>query len=348
MKATEESWCIMSEAKKIKLDSTEKGSQQRKAKHGKAGKRNYYAKLRDDNGTGDGPRDRCMKPGHRGILVTCNGHVRDCVRDSYRILNEYADELYGPVETTRCEEENQPDGGSDEEDISVKLQKEAEAAGKKRNAASFRFQSVESGAMNCLFIQTVLPDPNEIVVKLMRDLSATKKHKSRFILRMLPIQAVCRANLKDIMDVVGRLGDQYFLKEPKTYAIVFNRRLNNDLSRDDVIRELADLITSKNAGNKANLKNPELAVIVEVIKGLCCIGILPEYYPLRKYNVVELVAARDPPSSSATEPAKAKDVKGVGGTVNEQPEPEEQIKDAAAGEKANSPKITTPSDEASG
>uniref|UniRef100_A0A182WIY7 THUMP domain-containing protein n=1 Tax=Anopheles minimus TaxID=112268 RepID=A0A182WIY7_9DIPT len=252
-------------------------------------RRNYYAKANERGGG-----DRCMKPGHRGFLVTCNGHVRDCVRDSYRILNAYADQLYGAADQTtpvNDEQQQQSDAASDEEDISIKLQKEALAAGKQNK--SFRFQSVESGALNCLFIQTTLPDPNEITYKLMKDLSETKQHKSRFILRMLPIQAVCRANLKDIMDVVGKLSDQYFLKEPKTFAILFNRRLNNDLSRDDVIRELAELIAAKNPGNKANLKSPDLAVTVEVIKGLCCIGILPEYYQLRKYNLVELVAPQN-------------------------------------------------------
>uniref|UniRef100_A0A182RB18 THUMP domain-containing protein n=1 Tax=Anopheles funestus TaxID=62324 RepID=A0A182RB18_ANOFN len=271
------------------------------------GKRNYYAKA-NEHGKGDAMRDRCMKPGHRGFLVTCNGHVRDCVRDSYRILNAYADELYGAMDkSTLRDEEQQSEVASDEEDISIKLQKEAEAAGKQQHNKSFRFQSVESGALNCLFIQTSLPDPNELTYKLMKELSDTKQHKSRFILRMLPILTVCRANLKDIIDAVGKLSDQYFLKEPKTFAILFNRRLNNDLSRDDVIRELAELIAAKNSGNKANLKNPDLAVIVEVIKGLCCIGILPEYYQLRKYNLVELVAPQNQNSAPASqEPAVAK------------------------------------------
>uniref|UniRef100_A0A182NHC4 THUMP domain-containing protein n=1 Tax=Anopheles dirus TaxID=7168 RepID=A0A182NHC4_9DIPT len=286
----------MSEAKKIKLDHSGKGGEH-KGKQGKAGKRNYYAKAGDN---GEGARERFMKPGHRGFLVTCNGHVRDCVRDSYRILNAFADDLYGPADQGAAGDDAvDKRGDSDEEDISIKLQREAEAAGKKSSKA-FRFQSVDSGAMNCLFIQTTLPDPDEIAYRLMKDLSATKKHRSRFILRMLPILAVCRANLKEIMDAVGTLGDRYFLKEPKTYAIVFNRRLNNDLSRDDVIREVADLITAKNSGNKANLKSPELAVIIEVIKGLCCIGILREYYQLRKYNVTELVAQRDPVQSEST------------------------------------------------
>ncbi|XP_052894601.1 THUMP domain-containing protein 1 homolog [Anopheles moucheti] len=292
----------MSEAKKIKLNSS---GMDHRNRNRKMGKRNYYAKA-NDHGTGDAMRDRNMKPGHRGFLVTCNGHVRDCVRDSYRILNAYADELYGPSDKTASEDgenQQQTDAASDEEDISIKLQKEAEAVGKPNNK-TFRFQNVESGAMNCLFIQTSLPDPNELTSKLMKDLNDTKQHKSRFILRMLPIQAVCRANLKDIIDVVGKLSDRYFLKEPKTFAILFNRRLNNDLSRDDVIRELAELIAAKNAGNKANLKNPDLAVIVEVIKGLCCIGILPEYYQLRKYNLVELVLSQNPNKAPPLEEVK--------------------------------------------
>uniref|UniRef100_A0A182TCF9 THUMP domain-containing protein n=1 Tax=Anopheles maculatus TaxID=74869 RepID=A0A182TCF9_9DIPT len=270
------------------------------------------------------------------------GHVRDCIRDSYRILNAYADELYGPVDVTSTPDDNggAPDAAesnvaSDEEDISIKLQKEAEAAGRKQNR-SFRFQSVESGAMNCLFVQTILPDPNEMALKLMKDLSTTKKHKSRFILRMLPIQAVCRANLKDIIDVVGNLSDRFFLKEPKTYAIIFNRRLNNDLSREDVIREVADLITTKNAGNKANLKSPQLAVIVEVIKGLCCIGILPEYYQLRKYNLVELVAQQSPTSAAKADEAVAEEA---------MPKPEAEDKVNPAEQRETSEKNNSPSEQ---
>ncbi|XP_050073115.1 THUMP domain-containing protein 1 homolog [Anopheles maculipalpis] len=312
----------MSEAKKIKLDSSGPPSDKRKPKHGKAGKRNYYAKAQDH-----GAGDRCLKPGHRGFLVTCNGHVRDCIRDSYRILNAYADELYGTADKTPTLDDNSGGDGvesnvpSDEEDISIKLQKEAEAASRKQNK-SFRFQNVDSGALNCLFIQTTLTDPNEMAVKLMKDLSATKKHKSRFILRMLPIQAVCRANLKDIIDAVGRLSDLFFLKEPKTYAVIFNRRLNNDLSRDDVIREVAELITTKNAGNKANLKCPQLAVIVEVIKGLCCIGILPDYYQLRKYNLVELVAQQ---STASAMPVKGDDSKAEEESTQKSQEAEDKL-----------------------
>ncbi|XP_058054882.1 THUMP domain-containing protein 1 homolog [Anopheles bellator] len=282
----------MSDSKRIKLNTPGKGNGHNRQKKGNFAKRNFYAR-----------NDRFMQPGQRGFLVTCNGRVHDCTRDSYRILNEYADLLYGPAAAPAepTDAANEKTGEESEEDISVTLQKETEAAGKTKTK-EMRFQQVDSGATNCLFIRTTLKEPTELALRVLKDLSDSKKPKSRFILRMVPIEAVCRANLRDLIDTVGGLCDRHFLKEPKTYAIIFNHRLNNELSRDDVIRELAQLITSKNVGNKANLSNPDLAVIVEVIKGLCCIGILPEYYQLRKYNLAEVVTqpqALPKPSSSA-------------------------------------------------
>lgn len=179
----------------------------------------------------------------------------------------------------------------EEVDISVLVQNEAEAVKKER--PQFRFKSVETGAKNCCFITTTLKDPKELALKILRDLNETKKSKTRNILRLMPIEVVTRANLKDIMDGAGALFDKYFLKEPKTFAIIFNRRFNNDIERTKVIEELAGLVSSKNINNKANLKNPDLAIIVEVIKGLCLISVVPEYFQLRKYNLLEICAQKE-------------------------------------------------------
>lgn len=51
---------------------------------------------------------------------------------------------------------------------------------------------------------------------------------------------------------------------------------------------MADLITLKNHKNKVDLKNAEVCVLVEVMKGLCCLSVLPDYFLLKKYNLVEL------------------------------------------------------------
>lgn len=59
-----------------------------------------------------------------------------------------------------------------------------------------------------------------------------------------------------------------------------------------IIQELAELIDFKNAAHKVDLKNPKQTILLEVIKGLCCISLLPDYFKLKKYNIFELTQTK--------------------------------------------------------
>lgn len=253
-------------------------------KKGKTDGRNYYARAQSNSHRRD-----YLKVGQRGFMVTCNTREKDCIRDSFRLLNEYADEMYGKLDENR-EQKATGNSEEEEEDISVLVEKQAEAARKEKRR--FRFEAIDTGLNNCCFISTILDDPKELALRILRDLTETKKLKSRHILRLMPIEVVAKANLKDIINAAGQLFDKYFLGKPKTFAIIFNRRLNNSLDRLDVINELASVIASKNRLHKANLKQPELAVIVEIIKGLCLISVVPQFYELKKYNLAEICGQR--------------------------------------------------------
>jgi tRNA acetyltransferase TAN1 len=50
------------------------------------------------------------------------------------------------------------------------------------------------------------------------------------------------------------------------------------------------MIIRRHPENRADLKHPQMAVIVEVIRNMCCLSVLPEYFELRKYNLLELCA----------------------------------------------------------
>jgi tRNA acetyltransferase TAN1 len=50
------------------------------------------------------------------------------------------------------------------------------------------------------------------------------------------------------------------------------------------------MVLRRHPENRADLKHPQLAIIVEVIRNMCCLSILPEYFELRKYNLLELCA----------------------------------------------------------
>lgn len=239
-----------------------------------------------------------LEPGLKGFLATCNFREKDCVRECYNILNQYSEDPDDNTESPQASQEDKPEEKKanaseedEEEDISRALEKDVATEKQKNQRKSYKFSVVDTGVNNCVFVSTCLEDPIGLGVKIVRDIAETKLQKSRFLLRLIPIEAVCRANVKDISDAVGSLCDKYLLKEPKSFSIIFNKRYNNAISRDDTIKELADIVTSKNPGNRVNLSEPEVSVIIEVIKGLCCVSILPDYLKLKKYNLVELVAA---------------------------------------------------------
>ncbi|GBP16813.1 THUMP domain-containing protein 1 homolog [Eumeta japonica] len=54
-------------------------------------------------------RKQYLEVGHRGFLATCNFNEKDCIRECYHILNQYADELYGTENITNNLEVNEND-----------------------------------------------------------------------------------------------------------------------------------------------------------------------------------------------------------------------------------------------
>lgn len=92
-----------------------------------------------------------------GFLCTCNFREKECVRDAYKILEEFASELYDTDKSVKeagsdlepkvkvegeCDKLDDRDADKDEEDISEALNKEiaelkAEA---KKPASAKRFQ----------------------------------------------------------------------------------------------------------------------------------------------------------------------------------------------------------------
>ncbi|XP_059620121.1 THUMP domain-containing protein 1 homolog [Phlebotomus argentipes] len=254
-----------------------------------------------------------LEPGLKGFLATCNFREKDCVRECYNILNQYSDSPK-EVDTQANEETAKEDkltnsDNEEEEDISKALEKDVAAEKQKNQRSSFKFNVADTGVTNCVFIATSLPDPRELGLKIVRDIAETKVQRSKFLLRLVPVEIVCRANLKSMSDAVGSLCDKYMLQEPKTFSIVFNKRYNNAISREDVIKELADVVSAKNAGNRVNLSEPELSIIVEVIKGLCCISILPDYLKLKKYNLLELSGGSGAPNRNTGEGSQTQETK---------------------------------------
>lgn len=242
-----------------------------------------YKRRQQYTPSGHKRRRYTLEPGLRGFICSCNFKEKECIREAYNILNEYGDMVYGP-------ESNQ--GETEEETINVEediegLLKEIEAIQSVEKSGR-RFQVVDSGAKNFLFIRTNISDPVKVAEMIVKDISDKKKHKTRHLLRLIPIEATCKAYLYDIKKVAQPLIEKYFKDAPKSFSIIYNHRNNNNVSKEEVITTIADMITSTRSDHVVNLKHAEISVIVEIVKNVALLGVVPHFIKYKKYNLNSL------------------------------------------------------------
>ncbi|XP_063027984.1 THUMP domain-containing protein 1 [Melospiza melodia melodia] len=234
---------------------------------------------------------RQLEAGMRGILITCNMNERKCVGEAYSLLGEYGDLLYGPEQFSDHEERlSASDREEDEDDVEAALKKEVGQIRASTEQKLRRFQSVESGANNVVFIRTQGIEPENLVHHILKDMHTTKKKKTRVILRMLPISGTCKAFMEDMKKYTETFFEPWFKAPNKgTFQIVYKARNNSHMSREEVIKELAGIVGSLNPENKVDLNNPQYTIVVEIIKTVCCLSVVRDYVLFRKYNLQEVV-----------------------------------------------------------
>ncbi|XP_075035827.1 THUMP domain-containing protein 1 [Mixophyes fleayi] len=253
-----------------------------------------------------------LEVGMQGILITCNMNERKCVGEAYSLLNEYGDHLYGAEKL--CEKNDKESGSEDEEDdddIEAALKKEVDQIRSSTEKNLRRFQSVESGANNVIFIRTLNVDPEKLVHHIIKDLYTTKKKKSRVIFRMLPVTGTCKAFPEDLKKYAETFFQPWFKAPNKgSFQVVYKARNNHHMNRDEVIKDLAGVVVSQNSENKVDLSNPEYTIVVEIIKNVCCLSVVKDYTLFRKYNLQEVVKSDreekpQEPASDGKEKAQA-------------------------------------------
>ncbi|XP_051877155.1 THUMP domain-containing protein 1 [Pristis pectinata] len=249
----------------------------------KAKRRNKSSYLRHAAKKPRGSRE--LEAGMQGLLITCNMNERKCTAEAYSLLNEYADQLYGPEKFV--EESNSED--EEDDDAEAALKKEVKQISASTQKQLRRFQALDSGANNVVFIRTHDIEPDKLVHHILKDLHTTKKKKTRAILRMLPVSGSCKAFMEEIPKYFETFLEPWF-KVPKkaTFQIVYKARNNSHMNRDDVIKALAGVVANLNAENKVDLSFPEYTIIVEIIKGVCCVSVVRDYVLFRKYNLQEV------------------------------------------------------------
>ncbi|XP_072514055.1 THUMP domain-containing protein 1 [Salminus brasiliensis] len=236
-------------------------------------------------------QERVLCAGMQGVLITCNMNAQRCTAEAYSLLGEYGERLYGPEQLGGADGCNSDEAeGEDEDDVEAALKREVTQIQTSNRKRQRRFQAADSGANNVVFIQTHHVDPEKLVHSILQDIYQTKKKKSRVILRMLPVSGTCRAFPEDMDKFLSSYLEPWF-KAPNhaSYQINFKARNSSHNKRDDVIKALAGLVAKLNPENKVDLTNPELTIIVEIIKSVCCVSVVRDYMLFRKYNLQEVL-----------------------------------------------------------
>lgn len=237
-----------------------------------------------------------LEPGIRGFLVMCHSNESSAVRESYNILNEYADLLYGPEKPTteqKAVSEQGSESEDDGEDIEKALKKEVDGL-KNITPIEKRFQNVATKAKNIVFIRTTLQDTVKVVTTVMEDIATRKLSRARYAARMLPIVGTCKAQTAAIAELAKTTLSTYFLennpKVPTSFTIMFKARNNNGTTcgKESVIPAVKNEILNINPRLNFSWSDYEVAVIVEIVCNTCCLSLAPGYIRLRKYNFQEL------------------------------------------------------------
>lgn len=213
------------------------------------------------------------------------------------------------------------------------LKKEVTALKKEARSEERRFQVVRSGANNCVFIRTTIEQPDDLVHNIFADIHKTQTSKSRFILRLQPVIASCKAEEEKIERLAEEVLPAFFgeAQGGHTFSILFKVRNNNKVGRNTVLPLVAKVISDMCAGNKVNLDAPELVVCVDVIRTVCCISVLKDFAQFRKYNLQEIVTVKEDKNGSSESKETDQEKEGGGEGPGEMGDGEGEEKETESG-----------------
>lgn len=77
-----------------------------------------------------------------------------------------------------------------------------------------------------------------------------------------------------------------------TYKAEVKVRNNNDseLSRMSIITLIGGIVKERYAAWRVDLSTPDLVIMVDILKKVCCVSVLKDYLHYKKFNIQELVA----------------------------------------------------------
>jgi len=146
-------------------------------------------------------------------------------------------------------------------------------------------------------------NPVDVVRRVVEDIEkgrAGSFPSSRFIARMIPVQATCFSGVEEIRYAVQSLVTDTLQKYQSddanrkliTFAIQTKIRICGHLERDQIIEAVGKQVVKSAPGWKVNLTKPDYTIVIEVCKNVAGVSVIRSEQLLhtstRKFNIAEL------------------------------------------------------------
>jgi tRNA acetyltransferase TAN1 len=116
---------------------------------------------------------------------------------------------------------------------------------------------------------------------------------SRFVTRLIPIQATCFASEEELRLTSDELIKRFFPPTTKTFAITVKRRLCHTMTSNTIIETVATNVMKFVPACKVQLDDPQVTIVVEICKTVCGISVIQN---VREYHKFNLHSNAPPPS----------------------------------------------------
>lgn len=117
-------------------------------------------------------------------------------------------------------------------------------------------------------------------------------------MKMFPVVATCRTDEKSIRETASTCLKNVFKDvEHFTYCCNFKIRNNSEMVRMKVLPWVCDTFSHLDSKTSVDFSDPDYVISVDIIKSVCCFSILKKFFRYKKYNLQEIVAARESPHS---------------------------------------------------
>ena len=108
---------------------------------------------------------------------------------------------------------------------------------------------------------------------------------SRFVTRLIPIQATCFASEEELRLTSDELIKRFFPPTAKTFAITVKRRLCNTMTSNTIIEAVATNVMNFVPTCKVQLDDPQVTIIVEICKTVCGISVIQNIKEYHNFNL---------------------------------------------------------------